>query len=354
LSQNKSPNTPSAPDPGHSVPGGSRNTDSSEVQWLKAELDKLKADLERSEDQLPRSPEPPAEAAPPPPPSPPPPPPPPPPPLPLPKPAPPVAAAAAQAAPAPPVSPPPAEPVNSPPAEPAVETSSVPPEEGPPVIRPRSEAVVAHLPPGWYQGLNNVCLHIKLHLGNQAFRSIVLTGCRRGEGTTTVTANLARVMASVENGNLLVVDADPGHADLHNHFNTRLAPGLSDVLRQEVGLTDAVIQSDIENLYVMPAGRQVEDVYRLLSTADMNHFLSQVRHYFANVLFDAPPVLVAPHTELLIKYVGHIILVDRSKYSRREVAQRSVEKISAKQKILGVIFNQREMVIPPSVYKLIK
>jgi capsular exopolysaccharide synthesis family protein len=210
------------------------------------------------------------------------------------------------------------------------------------------------MPSGWYQGLNNVCLHVKLHLGAQAFRSIVLTGPRRGEGTTTVASNLARVMASVENGHTLVVDADLGHKDLHNHFNSRPTPGLAEVLRQEVGLTDAVTQTDIENLYVMPAGRKVEDAYRLLSTADMNQFFDQVKQYFVNVVFDAPPVLVAPHTELLIKYVGHIILVDRSKFSRREVAQRTVEKISAKQKILGVIFNQRELVIPRSIYNLMK
>ncbi|MBU0515330.1 MAG: CpsD/CapB family tyrosine-protein kinase, partial [Proteobacteria bacterium] len=220
--------------------------------------------------------------------------------------------------------------------------------------RPRSETALPHLPKGWYQGLNNVCLHIKLHLGAESFRSFVLTGFRRGEGTTTITAQLSRVMASVENGQLLVIDGDLGHPDIHGHFNTHQAPGLTDVLRQEAGLTDVVRQTDIDNLYVMSAGRGVDDPYRLLSTADMGHFFSQLRQYFTNILIDAPPVLTSPHTELLIKNVNHIILVDRAKYSRREVAQRSIEKIAAGQKIIGVIFNQREMVIPPLVYKLIK
>ncbi len=349
---------PAGSNPG--PPGGNPPREPNEVQWLKAELDKLKADLERAEEQL-APPEPPPEPIPARPAPPPPPPPRPP------SPAPPEEPVAPAPAPSPEI--PPvrrAETVEAPvpektavpqkPAEPEPAAEPSPAEEGPnqaEAHRPRDKAL-PHLPQGWYQGLNNVCLHIKLHLGAESFRSFVLTGFRRGEGTTTVTAQLARVMGAVENGQVLVIDGDLGHPDIHKHFNINQSPGLTDVLRQEVGLTDAVRQTDIDNLYVMSAGRGVDDPYRLLSTADMGHFFAQLRQYFANVLIDAPPVLESPHTELLIKNGHHIILVDRAKYSRREVAQRTIEKIAAKQKILGVIFNQREMVIPPLVYKLIK
>ena len=208
--------------------------------------------------------------------------------------------------------------------------------------------------PAWYQAMNNVCVHIKLTLADEAFKTFVLTGARRGEGTTTVTAQLGRVMATIETGRVLIVDADIENPGAHKQFGLSGRPGLTDVLKGDINLDQAVSSTGQENLFLLPAGGPANETLKLFSPEVLEKLTTLAQAYFTHIFVDAPPVLIAPHTEMLIQSMDHVLVVVRANYTRREVARRAIEKVGNKDKVLGMVFNQREMVIPASVYRLIK
>ena len=78
---------------------------------------------------------------------------------------------------------------------------------------------------------------------------------------------------------------------LHEHFGVAVSPGLSDVLSGECAWSEAVVQTGIPNLHLLPCGYTPRNPGSLFAQA--RHFIAEVGGQYDYCLFDTTPVLVA-------------------------------------------------------------
>jgi capsular exopolysaccharide synthesis family protein len=74
------------------------------------------------------------------------------------------------------------------------------------------------------------------------------------EGKTSIASNLAVSLAQSDQ-RTLIIDGDMRRPRIHEMFSRAQEPGLSNVLVGTVTLQEAVRPTNVQNLWVLPAGR---------------------------------------------------------------------------------------------------
>lgn len=197
-------------------------------------------------------------------------------------------------------------------------------------------------------------------------RRFLFTSPGAGEGKTTTIANLGVAFAEAGRSALLV-SADLRRPRLHHYFGAEAAPGLSDVLRDEVEAADVTTEVG-PNLYLLPSGAAEPRPDVLVHTTDVAQTfeLLAVRRSSATrprnqengtasgngrkrvskvvgvqpqtILVDSPPVLGAAEVSTLAAAVDGVVLVLQMGVTGREAAARASEQIRRSGgKIVGMV-----------------
>jgi len=160
---------------------------------------------------------------------------------------------------------------------------------------------------------------------------LVFTSPRTGEGTTTVTSNLAIQFAEM-GSKVLLIDADLRRPRLHQIFNQPNTWGLSDLLREknaieELPLEALVKRTSVPRLYLLPGGSSHDNIFALLWSGRLARLLPRFGQEFDYVLIDAPACLEFSDARIISRYAETAILVLRPDYSGRDSAQAAVQRL---------------------------
>jgi len=162
------------------------------------------------------------------------------------------------------------------------------------------------------------------------------------EGRTSIVASLGMVIAS-GGQRVIVVDADLRTPDLHEVFGLPNEYGLCELLLgHEPSLPKALQETGIPNLSLLAAGRPPLDLALALTSPRLAELIEALREQTDIVLFDSPPVLLAPDTAILSGLVEGTLLVVRDGYTTLESASRARERLLAYEgaPVMGVLFNR--------------
>jgi capsular exopolysaccharide synthesis family protein len=199
----------------------------------------------------------------------------------------------------------------------------------------------------YYRGLIG---QIEIALPRQSSRVLLASSSLPGEGTTETVVGLGLTLAVVMGNKTAVVDCNAHHPDLHTRFGTQ-REGLNELLHGEIPIEQALVNTTVPNLHVMPLGERF-DTHAAYGTGDLEKFISDLRERFDYVLIDSAPVGANPESVALCDKVDAVILVVKYGKTRREVVMRSKEIIErAGGRLLGVVFNKRTYPIPNFVYR---
>jgi exopolysaccharide/PEP-CTERM locus tyrosine autokinase len=175
-------------------------------------------------------------------------------------------------------------------------------------------------------------------------RTLLITSALQGEGKTFVASNLAATLAQGLDEYVLLVDADMRNPRVHKVFGyDRTSQGLSSHLTQDIPLENVLRNTSVGKLTVLPAGEDIENPVELLSSTKMKGLIAEVRDRYPDrfVIFDSPPMELAPETLVLAKEVDGIYLVVLRAKTPRDVVSSTLERFH-KDKFMGVILNGYE------------
>jgi non-specific protein-tyrosine kinase len=171
--------------------------------------------------------------------------------------------------------------------------------------------------------------------------TLLVTSPGRREGRTSIVASLGMVIAS-GGQRVVMVDADLRTPDLHEVFGLPNDYGLCELLLgHEPSIAKALQDTNIPNLKLLAAGRPPLDLALALTSPRLIELIETLREQADIIIFDSPPVLLAPDTAILSGLVEGTLLAVRDGYTTLENASRVKEQLSAYEgaPIMGVLFS---------------
>lgn len=177
---------------------------------------------------------------------------------------------------------------------------------------------------------------------------IVVSSPLPREGKTTVSVNLARMLAQ-QGERVLLVDADMRRPSVHVELGIGdTEPGLSSVLAS--GASEGArftTQAAGDELYVLPAGPRPPFPAEMLGSRRMSLQMSAWREQFEHVIVDAPPVLSVTDAVVVSRYADAVLLVVRSEATSNEALLRASEMLAQNHApLLGVVVNAMDFQSP--------
>ena len=173
---------------------------------------------------------------------------------------------------------------------------------------------------------------------------LTITSANPSEGKTTIASNLAIALAEV-NQRVLLVDGDLRKPRLHDIFNLAKEGGLSEILKDrtpvaEMQLNGSIRQTEVENLWVLPAGEKSHGSTNLLYSARMSDLLEKFEQEYDMVLIDTPPMMHIPDARIIGRMSDGVILVIKAGETTRDTAQAVRQRFAEDgTKVLGSILN---------------
>ena len=137
-------------------------------------------------------------------------------------------------------------------------------------------------------------------------KSLLVTSTIAGEGKSWVSSNLAATFAQAGK-KVIILDADMRKGRQYRIFDVSPRPGLSNYLSgvtendKEVDLADYVQETEIENLFVIPAGNVPPNPSELLVSESMLHLLEKLKEICDIVIIDGPPTQLVTDSLILTR-----------------------------------------------------
>jgi capsular exopolysaccharide synthesis family protein len=169
-----------------------------------------------------------------------------------------------------------------------------------------------------------------------------------GEGKSTVTANLAKVLA-MDGRKVLIFDADMRRPTMNPQFGSTESPDLGAVLRGEADLNQAVRPSKIPGVDIIGMAAGTSHAAELAGTPAFDDAFKVLKQRYDYVLVDSAPVNQASESALIARRCDAVVMVLRERRTSRGAAQASRRRLAGMGvRVLGAALNAVEG--PESAY----
>ncbi|HYD42875.1 MAG TPA: polysaccharide biosynthesis tyrosine autokinase [Anaeromyxobacter sp.] len=170
-------------------------------------------------------------------------------------------------------------------------------------------------------------------------RVLAVSSPSPGVGKTFVCANLAHLFAA-SGQRVLVVDADLRRGTLHRVLGGDAHRGLSDVVKGEVALADAIRATDTPGLELLPCGTAVSSPAELLGGPRLGQLLDEAAKRYDVVLVDTPPILAVADAIAVARHATLNVLVLRARHHALDEIALAIERFTrAGIRVQGGILN---------------
>ncbi len=173
--------------------------------------------------------------------------------------------------------------------------------------------------------------------------SILVTSATPQEGKTMVAVNLAIAISREINKKVILIDGDLRNPRicLQKRKNSK---GLSNYLVNGTGLSEILVDSELENLSVIEAGPSTSKSSELIGSKKMGELLKAVAESGENpyIIIDSSPIISTTEPMLLAKLVDGVVLVLMADQTPKQAISRALKGID-RQKIIGVVLNQIDL-----------
>ena len=191
---------------------------------------------------------------------------------------------------------------------------------------------------------------------NNKLKTLLVTSTLPSEGKSWVTANLAVTFAQAGK-KVILVDTDMRKGRQYTIFEVSPRPGLSNYLSgfdsntgEEISedLANYIQETQVPNLYIIPAGNIPPNPSELLISPKMVSLLDRLKELCDLVIIDGTPCELVTDAIILSRIVDSTVIVTAHKQTKKDDLQKIVTNIqNVGGKIAGIVLNK----IPVSVRK---
>lgn len=191
--------------------------------------------------------------------------------------------------------------------------------------------------------------NIQFMNSKKQLKTILVTSTMPGEGKSWVSANLAITFAQ-SGKRVCIIDADMRKGRMANLFQTELTPGLSNYLSgidnkgkdDELDIIKHIKATEIDNLFLVPAGNVPPNPAELLGTETTVNMLDKLKEIFDVIILDGTPAMLVTDALILSRIADTTILVASHKSTKKddlEKIKKAIENVGGK--IAGVVLNRK-------------
>jgi protein-tyrosine kinase len=186
-------------------------------------------------------------------------------------------------------------------------------------------------------------------------RFFAVTSSIKGEGKTTVAANLAAAIALDSEEQVLLIDADLRKPSIHSYFGIKPTPGLADYLssNSRADLMSYVQDTFLRGVRILPAGNPSLLSSELLAKEKMRSLMKEIPSKLPGhqIIVDTSPVLLTPDPLVLARQVDGIIVVIRAGKTPRDCLSKAIKSLDSN-KLMGVVLNGAGLGMASKYYHL--
>jgi capsular exopolysaccharide synthesis family protein len=154
---------------------------------------------------------------------------------------------------------------------------------------------------------------------------LLITSTRESEGKSSTALALSQNFARLGK-TVLLIDADLRKPTFKAATNKQ---GLTKLLTTESAVSDHVVMTQYENLWLMPCGPIPPNPADLLSTSRFQVLLSEAAEHFDFVIVDSPPVLGLADAPLLATACNGTMIVIESGKARTKAVIEAINRLEA-------------------------
>ena len=176
-------------------------------------------------------------------------------------------------------------------------------------------------------------------------KTLLVTSTLPGEGKSWVASNLAVTFAQAGK-NVILIDADMRKGRQYTIFGVSPIPGLSNYLSdvssdEAIDYVDYIQETEVDNLYIMPAGNVPPNPSELLTSMEMVNLLEELKKISDIVIIDGTPCELVTDSVVISRIVDSTIIVTASKQTKKENLKRVIANIkNVGGNLAGVVLNK--------------
>ena len=156
---------------------------------------------------------------------------------------------------------------------------------------------------------------------SRPLKKLLITSTIPEEGKSTVSANLATILARRQQPKILLLEGDLRRPSLGKQFGLGKLPGLSEWLQGEPRTMKDIYRLEGPNLWFLPAGRPPENPLELMQSGRLSGLLNQLSGWFDWIIIDSPPILPLADTSVWARLADGILLVTREGTTKKRMLE---------------------------------
>ncbi|MCK1397447.1 polysaccharide biosynthesis tyrosine autokinase [Bradyrhizobium sp. 4] len=204
--------------------------------------------------------------------------------------------------------------------------------------------VVDHPLSRFSEAIRSVKVAVDLNSIVRENRVLAVTSTLPNEGKSTVSTNLAKLMAH-SGMRVILVDADLRNPSLSRALLPESKIGLVDLIGQKARLEDAVSIDSATQLSILPAGSTSKLLHtnEVLASKAMYELMSLLRSKFDYVVVDLPPMAPVVDVRVTSPFIDSYVFVVEWGKTKIDVVQHNLRNApEIQEKLLGVVLNKAD------------
>lgn len=175
--------------------------------------------------------------------------------------------------------------------------------------------------------------------GNQPPKTIAVTSAEKGDGKSTIVANLGIAFAE-EGFKTLLIGADFRRPQLGKYLGFSNKKGLSDYLDGQISFEHLIRDTDQENLKIIVAGDNSQKPEILGSSMLFKQLLKKMEDIYDVIIIDTPPFGIISDSTAILKDAEATVVVAKYRKTNRGMLLRTLEELAGVQaRVTSVVLN---------------